>query len=99
MSIKIQTMEVSIAANKIEKINSKNRDSFTSLENSINKLGNNWAGTVSDVVINQFYSIKKTYLNDRYLIINDLVRFMRNQVADRYENTEKSIDSLSKAFK
>lgn len=99
MSIKINTAVVLSSAAKIHAINCTIRDDFSTVINSINTLNRNWDGSASDNAIRAFNSIKESYCDYRYSVINDLVVFLRNQVSTNYENTEQKVQTAADLFK
>ena len=99
MSIKINTLKVNSAASNISRINGNIRDDFSAVTSAINVLDRNWDGSASDNAIRAFNSIKESYCDYRYSVINDLVVFLRNQVSTNYENTEQKVQTAADLFK
>ncbi len=99
MSIKIDTAIVLSSAAKIHAINCTIRDDFSTVINSINTLNRNWDGSASDNAIRAFNTIRESYYENRYNVLEDLSVFMKNNVAPSYESTEQSIQSAASAFK
>lgn len=99
MAIKINTSKVDSAASNISRINSNIRNDFSAVTSAINVLNRNWDGSASDNAIRAFNSIKESYCDYRYSVINDLVLFLKNQVKANYENTEQKIQTVADNFK
>lgn len=99
MAVKINVDAVRSTASQIANINRKISSDFVLVESAINTLNRNWDGTASDMVIGKFNSIKGTYCDNRYNTVNDMVRFLNNQIVLGYEKTEKVIVTAASAFK
>lgn len=99
MSVLINTQFVKAAASKIDNYNNKIKTDFSKVEKSINKLNASWDGVASDNVINIFQNIKKSYCNNRFAVINNLVVFLKNKVNPDYEETETAIKNAADYFK
>lgn len=99
MEIKINTNVVRNTACQIASVNQRISHDFSCVEHEISNLNRNWEGTGSYVALKKFNNIKSTYCDNRFKIINDMVNFMKKQVGDGYEQTEKAIFSAASAFK
>lgn len=99
MAIKINTGTVSATATQIANVNKKIKNDFSSVETAINNLNRSWDGNASDTAMSKFKSIKNTYYDNRYNVVNDMVNFMKKQVGEGYDNVEKAIVSAASAFK
>lgn len=99
MSVKINTAIVLNTATRIKSINSTIRDDFSTVVNSINTLNRNWDGSASDNAIRAFNTIKETYCENRYRVIDDLTVFLKKSVATSYEVTEQNVQNAASAFK
>ncbi|MBR0467150.1 MAG: hypothetical protein IJJ40_06670 [Clostridia bacterium] len=99
MSVLINTQFVKAAASKIDNYNNKIKTDFSKVEKSINKLNASWDGVASDNAINIFQNIKKSYCNNRFAVINNLVVFLKNKVNPDYEETETAIKNAADYFK
>ena len=99
MAIKISTQKVDSAASNISRINGSIRDDFSAVTNAMNVLDRNWDGSAADNVIRAFNSIKESYCDYRYNVINDMVLFMKNQVSSNYNNTEQKVQNAANLFK
>lgn len=99
MAIQINTASVIDAATSIEKKNQTIRDEFPKVEAEIRQLGNIWESSVSRNACRRFQSLKSTFYQRRYDTVDDLVRFLRYQVAENYERTEEALSAAAAAFK
>ena len=99
MAIKINTAKVNSAASNISRINGNIRNDFSAVVDSINTLNRNWDGSASDNALRAFNTIKETYNENRYKVLDDLTLFLKNCVDPSYESTEQNIQSAASAFK
>ncbi len=99
MPIKVKTDEVKIAAKNIAKNNNNIKSSFTDVETSVKKMKSNWDGSGAEKAISTFKTIQNAYCNNRYLVIDDLVRFLNISVGETYENNEAAIKSAASKFR
>ena len=99
MAIKVNTTQIDVAATKIANYNTNTRNAFSSVVDAINVLDRNWDGSAADNARHTFDNIQRTYCDQRYLVINDLVNFLRAQVSSDYQRTEANISKNAQAFK
>lgn len=99
MAIKVNTGAIINSAARISKYNNNIRNDFEAVERAVMNLGNNWNSGVSGPSINSFQNIRRSYVDNRYIVIDDMRKFMVNVAGEGYENTESSVVSAAKAFK
>lgn len=99
MSIKINTAAVVNSAHRIASHNNAIDNNFNSVIQAVQSLDRAWDSGVSDMAINSFNNLKRTYPTNRYRVIDDMKNFMIKSVSDGYENAETAISSAAKAFK
>ncbi|MBQ4260143.1 MAG: WXG100 family type VII secretion target [Lachnospiraceae bacterium] len=99
MSIKIDTGKVRMAADEISKLNRNISEDFSPLQRVVNSLSQTWTGRASEIATNKFRSIRNTYYDNRYYVIDDMVNFMHNQIGGGYENTENQIVNVAEKFR
>lgn len=99
MSVKINTVAVLATANRIDNYNKKICDELTELKLSINALRNYWEGEAANSGINKFDYIERNYSDSRFLVLNNVVSFMKAQVGECYDDTEQKILTAASAFK
>lgn len=97
--IKVDTDHVSNVADNIDHFNKKIRDDFTAVETAVKSLGSTWVGSASEPSIGAFHDIKNTYSETRYQVVDNFVKFLKQQVDPSYEQTETSNTSLADQFK
>jgi len=97
--IVIDTAKVVIAADQISKLNKELDQEFEQLENAIQRLNGRWNSKASEGVIGHFFSIKNSYKEGRYMVMQDYSNFLKKQVSVAYDTTETGNKSLADAFK
>ena len=99
MAIKVNTGAIVNSAARISRYNNNISNDFVSVERAVMSLGSNWNSGVSSTAINSFQNIKKSYYEARYIVIDDMRKFMVNVAGEGYENAETSIASAASVFK
>lgn len=99
MAILINTAVVSNTADQIDTANKKIRDDLSDIDSAIRTLQQNWVGEASNSCANKYDYIKRNFADARFSVVNDLVTFIRKQVNEGYETTEKTVSSAAAAFK
>lgn len=99
MIVKVNTQAVRDAAAEIARLNQSIRSDFSKVESAIYQLDRHWSGTASNQGINQLRHIQKSYTEQRFQVVDDLVRFVRLQVGEGYETTEQGNVNSASAFK
>lgn len=97
--IKVNTAGVLAAADKLEILNNDMREDFSKLESAMKKLDNSWEGAAAANAIAKFNSLKKSLPETRHRVMENYIRFMRQQVGEGYTLTEEANTSLADAFK
>ena len=98
MAILINTAVVTNTADQIDTTNRKIRDELSDIDSAIRTLQQNWEGEASSFCTNKYDYIKRSFADSRFSVVNDLVTFIRKQVGEGYEATEKAVSSAA-AFK
>ena len=99
MAILINTAVVSNTADQIDTANKKIRDDLSGVDSAIRSLQQNWEGEAASSCTNKYDYIKRNFADARFSVVNDLVTFIRKQVDEGYETTEKAVSSAAAAFK
>lgn len=97
--IKVDTARVVAAAKNISNLNNKISDEFSSVESAIKGLDNVWSGEASAKGISSFYELKNAFNEPRYTVVDNFVRFLKQQVNAGYTHTENENKSLADLFK
>lgn len=99
MAIQINTPAVIATADQIDTLNKRIRDDLSDIDSAIRTLQHSWEGNASASCVNKYDYIKGSFSDVRFSVVNDLVAFMLNQVAEGYETVEKAVASAASAFK
>lgn len=98
-TIKIDTMAVRNAAEKVSRLNRNINYSLDELIRRVSSLNGSWDGSGSENALATFSRMRSDYYQNRYDQVDNFVRFMMNNVAGGYESAENNNISLSDAFK
>lgn len=99
MAIRINTAAVSATADQIDALNMEIRNSLSDIDSSIRDLRQCWEGKSLDTAVNKFEYIKRNCFDARFVVINNVVLLMRNQVGEGYDVTEQTISTAASTFK
>jgi len=97
--INVNTEAVKAAAIEIETINNRLDNDFSKLDNAMKQLDKNWDGSAADNAITKFNEVKNNFVERRSTVISNMANFMRVQVGENYEVTEKTVESAASQFK
>lgn len=98
-NLKVNAGQVIASANKIKNLNDQMRDGFSSVQDAITRLDGVWDGSAATNAISKFNSIKNSYCDSRYKVVDNFVAFLHQQVGEGYVQTENVNKSLADAFK
>jgi len=87
------------AATNIANINTRIKNDFDAVIKEMNSLPSVWSGKASEQAVSQFQSIRNAYVSDRFSVIDNYVKFLRNQVDAGYTQTENVNKSLADQFR
>lgn len=99
MAIQVNTAVVLTTADKIDMLNKKIRDELSEVDIAIRSLQQSWEGEASYSCNNKYECIKRDFSDARFSVVNGIVSFMRNQVGEGYEATERAVSGAASAFK
>lgn len=97
--MKVNVDRVHSAAIRIKGLNDQMRDDFADVQKAISKLDGSWDGSAATNTISKFNSIKSSYCNARYKVVDNFVAFLHQQIGEGYAQTEDANKSLADAFK
>ena len=97
--IKVNTEQVANIATTIEGLNRRLNDTLTNSKNAINGLKNTWEGQASDSTISAYNEFANKFFKNYYDIIDQYVKFLRQNVSDGYFNVETVNTKLADVFK
>lgn len=99
MAIQINTAAVNSAADYINDVNNSIRKDLLDVDISVKSLRNTWDGEAASKCVNKYSYIKDSYDYDRYIVIDNLVSFMKVQVSEVYENIDRTMTKAASSFK
>lgn len=95
----INAQRVTTQAGKIKGYNDKIKEQFSSVETAVGKLDDKWNSPSASTAMDKFSTIKNTYNDARYQVIDDYVAFLNQQVGVGYTQTESLNKTLAAQFK
>ena len=95
----LSTDEVLGIANQIETDNKKLHDLLNDSKSTIDSLSSYWTGRAADETRSSYESFASKFFQQYYDILDQYVKFLRNNVAEHYEETENIDMQLADAFK
>lgn len=95
----MNTEAVVTAAGNLKSINNQIRNDFPRLQTAITQLDSAWDGSAATTAISKFNEIKSKFLDARYNVIDNYVKFLLQQVGEGYTQTEDANKSLADQFK
>lgn len=99
MAILINTAAVSATAEQIAALNKDMRDELAGIDSAIRSMQQAWSGEAASSCVNQYDYIKRSFADARYSVVNGLVSFMKRQVGEEYDETERNASAAAAAFK
>ncbi len=97
--LRINTELVVTTAEKIKRRNDKMNEDFADVKAAISRLDGNWDGSAATNAINKFNELQTKFVEARYNVIDNFVKFLMNQVGEGYTRTEEVNVSLADRFK
>ena len=97
--LKVDVEQVIGTANRIKNLNNQMRDGFSSVQDAITRLDGTWDGSAATNAISKFNTIKNSYCDARYKVIDNFVAFLHQQVGEAYGCVESVNKSLADQFK
>ena len=97
--ITVNTDQVSEIATEIESLNKKLTDELNTSRDLFNALGNSWSGEAVESSKNAYNEFASKFFQTYYDIIDNYVKFLRNNVSQGYFDVETVNTNLSEAFK
>ena len=93
--ITLDTEQVLAIASQIESDNIQLKE----LLENIDSLSSTWTGQAADETRTSYEQFANKFFQQYYDVLDQYVRFLRNNVADQYTQTETINTSLADAFK
>ncbi len=98
-SIKISTDQVTQIADNLEQLNKKLTEQLTTSKATIDGLKNIWQGEAAQATVSSFNEFAEAFFENYEKTIEQYVRFLRDNIAQGYFETETQNISLADAFK
>lgn len=98
-TIKISTDQVEAIATSVENSNKKLKTTLEESQASMKSLSSTWTGEAATATINAYDSFAANFFQNYYDIIDQYVKFLRQNVSADYQTTETSNTNLADAFK
>lgn len=98
-SIRINTDQVNQIASNLERLNTRLTEELKNSKATIDQLANIWEGEAAQATISSFDEFAAKYFQKYENIITQYVRFLRDNVAQGYFDTETQNIGLADAFK
>lgn len=97
--ITLDTEQVLSIASQMENDNKQLQQLLNDSKASVDSLSSYWAGKASDETRSSYESFANKFFQTYYDILDQYVKFLRNNVSAQYEQTEQVNTHLADAFK
>lgn len=97
--ITLDSEQVLAIASQLENDNQQLQQLLNDSKASIDALSSYWTGPAADETRASYESFANKYFQTYYDILEQYVKFLRNNVASQYEQTEQANKQLADAFK
>lgn len=97
--ITIDSEQVLAIASQIEGDNQQLKQLLDDSKSSVDALSSYWTGKASDETRASYESFAGKFFQTYYDVLDQYVKFLRNNVAAQYEQTEQVNTQLADAFK
>jgi hypothetical protein len=97
--VKVDTKLVETTAKNIANYNNKILNDFSSVESAMKALDTEWVGNASTNAMGSFFEIKNAFIDVRFDVVQDYVKFLNEQVNAGYELIENNNKYLATLFK
>ena len=97
--ITLDSEQVLAIASQIENDNQQLQQLLNDSKSTIDSLSSYWTGVAADETRTSYESFANKFFQTYYDILEQYVKFLRNNVAAQYEQTEQVNTRLADAFK
>ena len=97
--ITLDTEQVLAIASQIESDTIQLKELLENTKSTIDSLSSTWTGQAADETRTSYEQFANKFFQQYYDVLDQYVRFLRNNVADQYTQTETINTSLADAFK
>lgn len=95
----LDTEQVLAIASQIENDNRQLQQLLNDSKSSVDSLSSYWTGKASDETRSSYETFANKFFQTYYDVLDQYVKFLRNNVSAQYEQTEQVNTSLADAFK
>ena len=96
--LKVDAQAVVQSAIAIEKSNADIESAFDQLDRAINTMNNNWDGSAGDCAVDAFRNLERRFRSPRKVSVDNVVRFLKQTVAESYSDTEAAMTEAAAQF-
>ena len=97
--MRIDTAQVLEIANSLSKLNDDLQTNLKEAQNAITNLSTVWEGEAATATIDAINTFAADYFQNYYDLINEYVKFLKDNVSSGYESTENANTTLADSFK
>jgi len=91
--------QVLAIASQIENDNQQLQQLLTESQTTVSTLSTYWSGQAAEETISSYDSFANRFFQNYYDVLDQYVRFLRNNVASQYEQVEQVNTQLADAFR
>ena len=95
----LDTEQVLSIASQIENDNNQLKELLENTKGTIDSLSSTWTGKAADETRASYEQFANKFFQQYYDVLDQYVKFLRNNVAEQYEKTETVNTQLADAFK
>lgn len=99
IQITLDTEQVLAIASQIEADNNQLKDLLNNTKATIDSLSSTWTGQAAEETRTSYEGFANKFFQQYYDIIDQYVKFLRNNVAEQYTQVEVANTKLGDAFK
>ncbi len=97
--IRVSTAQVAEIATTIESLNKRLQEKLEESQSTIKGLASTWEGEAATATIEVYDSFAAKYFQNYYDVIDNYVKFLRQNVEQGYFETETANTNIADAFK
>ncbi|MGN0578602.1 MAG: WXG100 family type VII secretion target [Ruminiclostridium sp.] len=99
IQITLDTEQVMAIASQLEADNNQLKDLLNNTKATIDSLSSTWTGQAAEETRTSYEGFANKFFQQYYDIIDQYVKFLRNNVSEQYSQTEVVNKTLADAFK
>ena len=97
--LKMDVARVDATAERIKKLNDEMNNGFETARRALKTLDSYWDSPAATGAISKFDSVRSSYSEPRYRIVDNYVGFLKQQVGIGYANTEAANVEMAAQYK